>query len=173
MQLRDPSHAAGADTGSDPRTGTGVRPRNRRGRQHERVSWILAFQNRAHLEPFGQERRHVLAAVNREVDVAAEQCVLDFLDEQPLAANLGQRGLLQSIAGRLDDDDLAGRSAGRLYALGYEPGLKEGEVTSAAAKAKRAHDTGFFVVRIGPAVVSVSSCVSSPARPNRRVSASL
>ena len=39
-----------------------------------------------------------------------EQRVLDFLDEQPLAAGFGQRRALQPIAGRLDDDDLDARA---------------------------------------------------------------
>ena len=40
-----------------------------------------------------------------------EQRVLDFLDEQPLAAHLGQRRVLQPIARRLDDADLARAAA--------------------------------------------------------------
>ena len=64
------------------------RPRSRRTGQHERISRILALQHRADVEPLGQHRRHVLAAVNGEVDVAAEQRIFDFLDEQPLAADL-------------------------------------------------------------------------------------
>jgi hypothetical protein len=71
--------------------------------------------------------------VYREVDIAREQRILDFLHEEPLAANLGQGRLLQTIAGCLDDDDLAVRSACRLNPLGYEPGLKEGELASPAA----------------------------------------
>ena len=58
-------------------------------------------------QPVGQHRRHVLAAVHGEVDVAGQQRVLDFLDEQALAADLRQRRVREPIAGRLDDDDLA------------------------------------------------------------------
>ena len=63
--------------------------------------------------------------------------------------------------------------AGRLKALGHEPRLKEGELTSSTAETKRGHCAGFFAARVAPAVVSVSSCASSPASPNSRVSASL
>ena len=63
--------------------------------------------------PSGSTRRHVLAAVHGEIDLAAQQRVFDFLDEQPLAADLGQRRILQAIARRLDHDDAgtAGRRA--------------------------------------------------------------
>ena len=72
-----------------------------------RVPGIFALEHGADVEPVGQHRRHVLAAVHGEIDVAAEQRVLDFLHEQPLAADFGQRRFLQPIARRLDDDDLA------------------------------------------------------------------
>ena len=116
-------------------------------RQHERVPRIFALEHRADLEPVGQQRRHVLAAVHGEIDVAAEQRVLDFLHEEPLAADVRQRGFLQAVARRLDDDDLAAPGRRPLDALGDEPGLKERELTSSAAEAKRVHCAGFFVVR--------------------------
>ena len=42
-------------------------------------------------EVLGKYDRHVLAAVDGEIDLAGEQRVLDFLHEQSLAANLRQR----------------------------------------------------------------------------------
>ena len=57
----------------------------------------------------GQNGRHVLAAVDGQIDLAGEQRVLDFLDEQPLAADLRQRRVGEPVARRLDDDDLAVR----------------------------------------------------------------
>ena len=77
------------------------------GRENDRVPRILARQHAADLEPVRQDRRHVLAAVDGEVDLAGEQRVFDFLHEQPLAADLRERRLGQPVAGRLDDDDLA------------------------------------------------------------------
>ena len=74
--------------------------------QHQRVPRIFPLQHGADVESVGQDRRHVLAAVNGEVDVAAEQRIFDLLHEQPLAADFRQRRLLQAIARGLDDDDL-------------------------------------------------------------------
>ncbi len=121
-QLCDAPHAAGADApgahsigdalqilGSDPRTGTGVRPQHA---QHEGISGVFTLQHGADLQPIGQHCRHVLAAVHREIDLAVQQRVLDFLDEQALAPDFRERTLLQAIARCLDDDDLACGAAG-------------------------------------------------------------
>ena len=142
-------------------------------RQHQGVSGIFALEHRAHLESLGQHRGHVLAAVNGQVDVAGQQRVLDFLHEQALSADLRQRRVLQAIARGLDDDDLAGCAGRRLKALGHQPRLEEGELTSSTAETKRGHCAGFFAARVEPAVVSVSSGGSSAASPNSRVRASL
>ena len=82
------------------------------GRKHDRVVRILARQHGGDAQAVGQDGRHVLAAVDGEIDLVAEQRVLDFLDEQPLAADLRERRVLQPIAGGLDDDDAARGSAG-------------------------------------------------------------
>ena len=76
-------------------------------RQDDRVTRILALQHRADGESLRQDRRHVLAAVHREIDLAGQQRILDFLDEQSLAADLRQPRFRQPVAGRLDDDDVA------------------------------------------------------------------
>ena len=62
--------------------------------------------------PSGRTAGMVLAAVHGEVDLAAQQRVLDFLHEQPLAADFRERRFLQPIARRGDDDDAAGPPAG-------------------------------------------------------------
>jgi hypothetical protein len=82
--------------------------------QHDRIVRVLARQDAGYREPVREDRRHVLAAVDREIDFAIEQRVLDLLDEKPLAAGFGKRRLLQAVARGLDDDDLARRSAGRV-----------------------------------------------------------
>ena len=107
-QLRDPPHAAGADARHRQAAGLWTLD-----------LWTMTGSTSAslgssrsstarHLEPVGKHRRHVLAAVHGEIDVAAEQRILDFLHEQPLAADVRQRRFLQAVARRLDDDDLAG-----------------------------------------------------------------
>ena len=41
-----------------------------------------------------------------EIDAAVEQRLLDLLGEQALAADLGQRAVLDRVAGGADDDEL-------------------------------------------------------------------
>ena len=70
-----------------------------------------------------------------EVDLAAQQRVLDFLHEQPLAADVGQRRVLQLVARGPDDDDLArlARRSPRSARRRYSP-RHEGELTAARAE---------------------------------------
>ena len=49
---------------------------------------IVVIKTSGDRQAVGEHDRHVLAAVNGKVDLAAEQRVLDFLDEQALAADL-------------------------------------------------------------------------------------
>ncbi len=79
--------------------------------QHERIARILARQDRRHRQIRLELGGHVLGAVHREVHVLAQERVLDFLDEQALGAGLGERPLLEAVAGRPDDDDLDARAA--------------------------------------------------------------
>ena len=59
---------------------------------------ILSRQDARNHEAVWQDRGHVLAAVDGDVDLARKQRVFYFFDEEALAANLGERRLLQSIA---------------------------------------------------------------------------
>ena len=71
--------------------------------------------------------------------VAAQQRVLDFLHEQALAADLRERRLLQPVAARLDDDDLARRSARSSTRAAARARLPERELTAAGAEAELVH----------------------------------
>jgi hypothetical protein len=87
-------------------------------RQHERIARVLPRQHGGDVEPFRQDGRHVLGAVDREIHLLAQQRVLELLDEQPLAAHLGQgrSSCRRSPAGLHDHQlDLGGRAlrAGR------------------------------------------------------------
>ena len=62
--------------------------------------------------PAGSTRRHVLHGMHGEVDVAGQQRLLDLLGEQALAADLGERPVLDAVAGGLDDAHLERASAG-------------------------------------------------------------
>ena len=57
-------------------------------------------------EPRRQHGRQILRRMHREVDVAGEQRLLDFLGEQSLAAGFGQWPILDDVAGGADDFDL-------------------------------------------------------------------
>ena len=93
-ELRDAADAARADRRlvAEVRQRAGEVLRPDAVAEHDGVARILARQRRGDLEPVGQRRRHVLRAVHREVDLVAEQRVLDLLDEQPLAAASTESG---------------------------------------------------------------------------------
>ena len=82
----------------------------------EGVARILARQKRRQHQAGRQHGGHVLRRMHREVDGAAEQRVLDLLGEQPLAAEVVERPVLDDVAGGADDLDLDPRgieAAGR------------------------------------------------------------
>ena len=82
----------------------------------EGVARILARQKRRQHQAGRQHGGHVLRRMHREVDGAAQQRVLDLLGEQPLAANVTERPVLNDVAGGADDLDLDPRgieAAGR------------------------------------------------------------
>ena len=54
----------------------------------------------------GQQRRHILRRMHREIDLAREQRLLDLLGEQALAAGFGQRPVLDAVAAGADRHDL-------------------------------------------------------------------
>ena len=54
-------------------------------------------------EPVRQHGRHVLRRMHREVDRAGGERLLDLLGEQALAADLGERPVLDRVAGGADD----------------------------------------------------------------------
>ena len=43
--------------------------------------------------------------MHRQIDAAFRKCLLDFLGEHTLGADLSERHFLQAVAGRLDDLD--------------------------------------------------------------------
>ena len=54
------------------------------------VSWVLAFGDRAEMEPIGKKGRYVFHAVDGDVNLIRQHRFLDLLNEEPLAANLCQ-----------------------------------------------------------------------------------
>ena len=64
----------------------------------QHVARILARQEGGDQQAGRLRRRHVLHAVDRGIDALRQQRLLDLLDEQALAAGLGQRPVLDGIA---------------------------------------------------------------------------
>ena len=58
-----------------------------------------------------------LHGVHRDVDAAVQQCIVDLLREEALAADIRQRLVQDLVAGRLDDADLEGAFQSQLRVL--------------------------------------------------------
>src|SRR6266478_8010901 len=82
---------------------------------------------------------NVLDAVDRDIDRFVEQSVFEFLDEDTLAADLGQRGVGEFIAESLDDDDFRFNTGGGKEALADVFGLPFGQQAAARADAQVPH----------------------------------
>jgi hypothetical protein len=76
-------------------------------RQDDGVARIFPDECRGQPEAFRQDDGHVLGAVHREVNLVVKECVLQFLDEQSLVPGFHRTAVLQTIARRRDDNDLA------------------------------------------------------------------
>src|SRR5207247_8341471 len=74
-------------------------------RTDERVTWIVAFEVRAHREPGRVGRRHVLRGMHGDVDSARKQRLLNLLDEDAPVADLPERTGAVAIAGSGDGDE--------------------------------------------------------------------
>jgi hypothetical protein len=72
----------------------------------EDVARVLALEASGQREPRLREGRHVLGRMHRKVDAGAEQRLLDLLGKQALAADFGQRPVLDGVARGADDDEL-------------------------------------------------------------------
>ena len=119
------------------------------GGQHDRVERIFAFQHPGNRQALGQDGRHVLAAVHGQIDLPAQQRVLDFLHEQPFAADVRQRRFLKPIARRMDDLDPARRTAGCGNSAGDGVRLPERELTAARPEAKFSHGMKIWNLAFG------------------------
>jgi hypothetical protein len=97
---------------------------------------ILAGKDTGDCESQWKDRRHVLAAVDRQIDLVVQQRVLDLFDEEAFPSGLGQRSVLKPVSRRLDDRNLARGAAG----FSQEPrdgvSLVERELTAARAESE-------------------------------------
>src|SRR5581483_8215363 len=160
-------------------------------RENDRVERFLARKHTRDGQTVGENRRHVLAAVNGEIDLVPQQRLLDFLHEQALAADFGQRRVLQPVARRPDDHDAALRSTGFGNPRGNGVRLPQGELAAARPKAQfrsgRCHTRRGYNRYRGPRVPRENGSTrfcwrrstrpglasSCSLRPNSRVSASV
>ena len=95
---RLPSQRSGADHGPLRQL------RDRRGlAADEDVAHVLARQAGDKRQSIGQPGRQILGRVHGEIDLVRQQRLLDLLGEQPLAAGLRERAILDRVAGRADD----------------------------------------------------------------------
>ena len=78
------THRGGADNG------TLWKRVNRRERPDQRITTILARQNRGDGGAIGKNGLHILHRVNRHITATIKQLSLQLLDEQPLATGIGK-----------------------------------------------------------------------------------
>ena len=139
-QLCDTAHAARADGWRLAQMCDELVDRSRlhsgRARQNNRIERILPRQDGGNGQTCRQDRRHVLAAVHGQIDLMSQERILDFFDEQPFAADVRQRRLLKPIAGGLNHDDAARRTAGAGDTRGHGVRLPQSELTAARPEAK-------------------------------------
>ena len=112
-------------------------------RRDDHVARIFAPRHARDREPAGEHAGHVLDRVDREVRAPFEQRLLDLLHEQTLSADLGERAVLDLVAG--GDDLLFDEleiGAERLDARDERAALRQGEGASARGvnEARHARD---------------------------------
>ena len=105
LQLRLAAHRGGADLRPLLQRGERVGGIDRRmaRRQHQRIARILALQRAGERDAGRQSGFQILQAMHGEIDPPRRQRFVDFLGEQPLAADLGERAVLHRVAGGDDD----------------------------------------------------------------------
>ena len=104
----------------------------------EGVAHILARQEARHREAGRQLGRHVLHGMHGDVDLARQQRLLDLLGEKALAAGVGERPVLDAVAGGLDGANLERMPPGavrRLQPLLHFARLGQGQRRAARADA--------------------------------------
>ena len=109
----------------------------------EHIARILALQDRSDFETGGQHRRHVLHRMHGDVGRAGEQRLFDLLGEQALAAGIGKRPVLDSVARGAHRDDGTDRiervrvpAMRRRKCLARDARLRERQGRAAAGKAQ-------------------------------------
>src|SRR5712671_3634382 len=84
--------------------------------------WIFARQHGGDGKSGRVTRGHVLHGMDRDVRLAAEQCLLDFLDEESLPPGFHQRPILDAVARGAESHDRA-----NLVEFALIPAMRIGE----------------------------------------------
>src|SRR5215831_7306594 len=106
----------------------------------ERVAGIFAFRDRTEVESFGKLKWDIFKAMDCNVDAAVEQRFIDFLGEEPLAANIRQRHIENFIASSFNGNELDAQARPMLFQFGLGPGrLPERKRASSRAKLELRH----------------------------------
>jgi hypothetical protein len=72
----------------------------------EHIARVFAREHGHDREPRRQQGRQILRRMHRQIDLVRDQGLLDLLGEQALAADLGERPILDHIAAGADDLEL-------------------------------------------------------------------
>ena len=103
-KLGGPAKTAGADAGTgfqvfeaEPLAGD------------QNIKRIFPLRNRAYTEAWRYIPRHILHAVNGDINATVQKRFFDFLNKQPLAADLGQGHIQNFISLGFDDLNLNGQ----------------------------------------------------------------
>ncbi|OIQ74534.1 hypothetical protein GALL_438120 [mine drainage metagenome] len=99
---------------------------------HPGVARILAFHHGSERKPRRQIHRHILQRMHRQIGEALLHCHFEFLDEQPLAADLRQRPVenLVALGGHAENAHLAS-GIERLQQIAHVLGLPQGKAAFA------------------------------------------
>jgi hypothetical protein len=87
-------------------TGDDISALPRRPPRQKRVAWVVARQHTRNRQPVREPSLQIFQGMHRQVNMPGDQGLLDLLDEQPLAADLGEQPVLHPVAGSADRDDL-------------------------------------------------------------------
>ena len=132
-QLRPPARRGGADPGAERKRLDAVAA-------DQPVARVGALEHRRDDEFDGPDRLDVLHRMDREVGTALEQTQVELLGPQRLAADLGERPVLDAVAGgghRHDLDGLLAPAVRGAQRIGDQGRLGEGERRAAGADTKR------------------------------------
>src|SRR5262249_29828490 len=107
----------------------------------ESIARVLALECCGQCQASREDGRQILGGMDRKIDRALEQRLLDFFGEQPLAAGFGERAVLDLVSGGSDGDELDrrnGEAVRRKERAAHKLGLLERQRAPARAEAQNA-----------------------------------